>query len=95
MLDASSLEGWQRSSPDDNFRARTIPRAPARELEGITLGKGTSHLPAFCLRFCLMVLLKTLALSTCKASIESLSAAARMKKYVAVKKTSAKVNRLE
>ena len=60
-----------------------------------TLGKGTSHLPAFCLRFCLMVLLKTLALSTCKASIESLSAAARMKKYVAVKKTSAKVNRLE
>jgi hypothetical protein len=30
-----------------------------------TLGSGTSHFPAFCFRFCLMVLLSTLALSTC------------------------------
>jgi len=29
-----------------------------------TLGKGTSHLPAFSFRFCLTVLLKTLARST-------------------------------
>jgi hypothetical protein len=31
-----------------------------------TFGSGTSHLPAFSFRFCLMVLLKTLARSTCK-----------------------------
>ena len=30
-----------------------------------TLGRGTSHFPAFCFRFCLMVLLSTFALSTC------------------------------
>ena len=29
-----------------------------------TFGRGTSHLPAFCFRFCLIVLLNTLALST-------------------------------
>ena len=32
----------------------------------LTFGSGTSHLPAFSLRFCLMVLLSTLALSTCE-----------------------------
>ncbi len=31
----------------------------------LTLGSGTSHLPAFSFRFCLMVLLRTFALSTC------------------------------
>ena len=32
-----------------------------------TFGSGTSHLPAFSFRFCLMVLLKTLARSTCRS----------------------------
>jgi len=32
----------------------------------LTFGSGTSHLPAFSLRFCLMVLLSTLARSTCR-----------------------------
>mmetsp|Transcript_21106 Transcript_21106/g.58603 ORF Transcript_21106/g.58603 Transcript_21106/m.58603 type:complete len:211 (+) Transcript_21106:649-1281(+) len=35
---------------------------------GRTLGKGTSHLPAFSFLFCLMVLLSTLARSTCSRS---------------------------
>jgi hypothetical protein len=30
----------------------------------VTFGRGTSHLPAFSLRFCLIVLLSTLARST-------------------------------
>mmetsp|Transcript_48054 Transcript_48054/g.154009 ORF Transcript_48054/g.154009 Transcript_48054/m.154009 type:complete len:200 (+) Transcript_48054:113-712(+) len=33
-----------------------------------TLGRGTSHLPAFSLRFCLMVLLSTLARAVCSRS---------------------------
>mmetsp|Transcript_25737 Transcript_25737/g.76163 ORF Transcript_25737/g.76163 Transcript_25737/m.76163 type:complete len:321 (-) Transcript_25737:215-1177(-) len=35
---------------------------------GRTFGSGTSHLPAFSFRFCLIVLLSTLALSTCSLS---------------------------
>ena len=35
-------------------------------MEAPTFGSGTSHLPAFSFRFCLMVLLNTLARSTCK-----------------------------
>ena len=39
----------------------------------VTFGKGTSHLPAFCLRFCFMVLLRTFALSTCTVTTDSFS----------------------
>ena len=40
-------------------------------VQALTLGNGTSHLPAFCLRFCFMVLLRTFALSTCMVSKKS------------------------
>lgn len=39
-----------------------------------TFGKGTSHLPAFSFRFCLIVLLSTLARSACKKDQEQLTA---------------------
>ena len=38
---------------------------------GRTLGSGTSHLPAFSLRFCLMLLLSTLARVVCAGEAQS------------------------
>lgn len=43
-------------------RAHVKTRQPL--YDRITFGKGTSHLPAFSFRFCLTVLLNTLARST-------------------------------
>lgn len=47
--------------------AKTLPRAHMPRNRLLTCGRGTSHLPAFSFRFCLMVLLRTLARSTCKS----------------------------
>lgn len=47
---------------------RLFPSPPSllqSHAPSLTLGSGTSHLPAFSLRFCLMVLDSTLARSTC------------------------------
>lgn len=42
-----------------------------------TLGSGTSHLPAFSLRFCLMVLLSTLARAVCGWRVRELASTPR------------------
>lgn len=46
------------------------PKSSA-SMKGHTFGRGTSHLPAFSFLFCLMVLLRTLALSAYKHTSQS------------------------
>ena len=50
--------------PDAHMLMYPRPLPPQKK-QKFTLGRGTSHLPAFSLRFCLIVLDSTLARSTC------------------------------
>jgi hypothetical protein len=51
-----------------------ITRKISSSAIGRTLGSGTSHLPAFSLRFCLIVLLRTLARAVCERRSGAVSA---------------------